>query len=139
MFLEIISIYVSLILALPTDRILITIVTQPHLNPHGVWGGGGVGVLPMMALHATFTFPKMYLICTPKFCIGIVFNFSAKFWGQIKCILGNVELAFKGRHCSKGVPFFRLQVYEREGISLVEVYKRVGKSVIWACERAQKG
>ena len=25
--------------------------------------------------------------------------------------------------------FFRLQVYEREGISLVEVYERVGKSV----------
>ena len=35
--------------------------------------------------------------------------------------------------------FFRLQVYERVGISLVEVYKRVGKSVIWVCERAQKG
>ena len=43
MFLEIISIYVSLILAVPTDRILITIVTQPHLNPHGVGGGGGWG------------------------------------------------------------------------------------------------
>ena len=26
--------------------------------------------------------------------------------------------------------FFSLQVYERVGISLVEVYKRVGKSVI---------
>ena len=25
------------------------------------------------------------------------------------------------------------------GISLVEVYKRAGKSVIWVCERAQKG
>ena len=35
--------------------------------------------------------------------------------------------------------FFRLQVYERVGVSLVEVYKRVGKSVIWVCERAQKG
>ena len=35
--------------------------------------------------------------------------------------------------------FFKLQVYERVGISLVEVYKRVGKSVIWVCERAQKG
>ena len=35
--------------------------------------------------------------------------------------------------------FFRLQVYERVGISLVEVYKRVGKSVIWVCKRAQKG
>ena len=35
--------------------------------------------------------------------------------------------------------FFRLQVYESVWISLVEVYKRVGKSVIWVCERAQKG
>ena len=35
--------------------------------------------------------------------------------------------------------FFRLQVYERVGISLVEVYKRGGKSVIWVCERALKG
>ena len=32
--------------------------------------------------------------------------------------------------------FFRLQVYERVEILLVEVYKRVGKSVIWLCERA---
>ena len=37
-----------------------------------------------------------------------------------------------------GGTFFRLQVYERVGISLIEVYKRVGKSVIWVCERAQK-
>ena len=29
--------------------------------------------------------------------------------------------------------FFRLQLYEREGILLTEVYKRVGKSVIWVC------
>ena len=34
--------------------------------------------------------------------------------------------------------FFGLQVYERVGISLVEVYKRMGKSVIWVCEKAQK-
>ena len=34
--------------------------------------------------------------------------------------------------------FFRLQVYERVGISLVEVYIRVGKSVIWVYERAQR-
>ena len=111
MFLEIILIYVSLILvAVPTDRIFITIVTQPHLNPHG-----GGGVLPMMALHATFTFPKMYLICTPKFCIGIVFNFSAKFGGQIKCILGNVELAFKGRHRPKGAPFSGFRYMKGKG------------------------
>jgi len=35
--------------------------------------------------------------------------------------------------------FFRLQVYERVGILLDEVYKRVGKSVIWVCKGAQKG
>ena len=35
--------------------------------------------------------------------------------------------------------FFRLQVYEKVCISLVELYKRVRKTVIWVCERAQKG
>ena len=34
--------------------------------------------------------------------------------------------------------FFRLLVCERVGTTLAEVYKRVGKSVIWVCERAQK-
>ena len=33
--------------------------------------------------------------------------------------------------------FFKLQVYERLEILLVEVYKWVWKSVIWVCERAQ--
>ena len=35
--------------------------------------------------------------------------------------------------------FFRLQVYEGVGILLVEVYERVGKSVVWVCKRAEKG
>ena len=34
--------------------------------------------------------------------------------------------------------FFRLQVYGMVGILLVEVYERVGTSVIWVCERAQR-
>ena len=34
--------------------------------------------------------------------------------------------------------FNRLQVYERMGISLLEVYMRVRKPVIWVCERAQR-
>ena len=34
--------------------------------------------------------------------------------------------------------FFRLQVCERIGILLVEVYERVAKSVIWVCERAPR-
>ena len=36
-------------------------------------------------------------------------------------------------------PFFRLQVHESVGISLVEVHKRVEKSVILVCKKAQKG
>ena len=48
-------------------------------------------------------------------------------------------MAYTGRLPLKGVPFFRLQVYDREGILLVEVYERVGKSVISVCESAQKG
>ena len=39
----------------------------------------------------------------------------------------------------RGTAFFRLQAYERVVTSLVEVYKRVGKSVIWVGKRAQKG
>ena len=34
--------------------------------------------------------------------------------------------------------FFRLQGNERGGILLVEVCGRVGESVIWICERAQR-
>ena len=39
----------------------------------------------------------------------------------------------------RGTFVVRFQVHERVGISLVEVYKRVAKSVIWVCKRAQKG
>ena len=39
-------------------------------------------------------------------------------------------MAYTGRLRPKVVPFFRLQVYKRVGISQVEVHKRVGKSVI---------
>ena len=38
-----------------------------------------------------------------------------------------------GGFARKRGTFFRLQVYEREGILLVELHKRVGKSVIWVC------
>ena len=47
--------------------------------------------------------------------------------------------AYTGKLRPKGVPFSGFRYYERVGISLVEVYKRVGKSVIWVCERAQNG
>ena len=35
--------------------------------------------------------------------------------------------------------FFRLQVYTRVGILIVEVYERAGKSVIWVCAKGPKG
>ena len=44
-----------------------------------------------------------------------------------------------GEALPKRGTFFRLLVYERVGISLVEVYKRVGKSVIPVCKEDQKG
>ena len=47
-------------------------------------------------------------------------------------------MAYTGRLRPGGDTFFRLQVYERAGISLVEVYKRVGKSVILVREGAQR-
>ena len=34
--------------------------------------------------------------------------------------------------------FFRLQLYKRVRILLIEVYERVGESAIWVCERAQR-
>ena len=37
------------------------------------------------------------------------------------------------------VTFFRLHVYERVGVSLVEVLERVGKTFNAVCERSQKG
>ena len=48
-------------------------------------------------------------------------------------------MAYRGRLRPKGgVPLSGSGIYERVGIFLVEVYERVGKSVIfnWVCERA---
>jgi len=42
-------------------------------------------------------------------------------------------MAFTGWLC-----LFKLQVYERVRILLVDVYKRVGKSVILVCKRANR-
>ena len=42
-------------------------------------------------------------------------------------------MAYKGRHRPKGVSFSGSL-----GIVLVEVYGRVGRSVIWVCERTQR-
>ena len=47
-------------------------------------------------------------------------------------------MAYTGRLALKWVPFFRLLVYEREGILLVEVYESVG-FIISVRKKAQKG
>ena len=39
-------------------------------------------------------------------------------------------MAFTGRFRPKGGTLFELQVYERVGILLIEIYERVGKSVV---------
>ena len=59
--------------------------------------------------YATCTSPIMHLICLPKFCISIVFNFSwdgcdtqqkwktkvmQNFEGQIRCIMGDVQVPY---------------------------------------------
>ena len=43
-----------------------------------------------------------------------------------------------GKLHPKGVLFSGFRYNERVGILLTEVFKRVGKSVIWVCEMAQR-
>ena len=65
--------------------------------------------LIQIRVYATSTFPIMHLICYSKFCITFVLHFfwvlqpsqekfntmlMQKFGGQIRCIMGNVELAY---------------------------------------------
>ena len=53
-------------------------------------------------------------------------------WGSLP------TMAYMGSEAMpKRGTFFRLQVYERVGILLIEVYERGVKSVIWVFERAQ--
>ena len=59
--------------------------------------------------YATSIFPIMHFIYPPKFCVTFVFHFSwvlqpsqaklktmplKNFWGQIRCIMGNVQVAY---------------------------------------------
>ena len=48
-------------------------------------------------------------------------------------------MAYTWRFRPKGVVVFTLEVNGMVRILLVEVYRRLRKSVIWVCERAQKG
>ena len=46
-------------------------------------------------------------------------------------------MAYEVRLCLKGVPFL-VQVYKRVGISLVGVYERIGKTIILVCKQVDK-
>ena len=62
-------------------------------------------------------------------------------WGPVQGGGGGLlpMMAYTGRLHPKGVSFSGFRYMRGVGISLVEVYKRGGKSVIWVCERALKG
>ena len=51
---------------------------------------------------------------------------SADFSFEIREIGVLPIMVYTGRLRPKGVPFFRLQVYQRVGIPLVVIYERVG-------------
>ena len=44
-------------------------------------------------------------------------------------------MAYTWRFRLEEVPFLKLQVYEGKGISVAELYERVGKSVISVCKK----
>ena len=92
-----------------------------------------------------------FLVKFPLFTVGIfskrlllrhvheIYHFGFGLVQRLNPGEGSPYDGLYGEALHKRGTFFRLQVYERVGISLVEVYKRVRKSVIWVCERAQKG
>ena len=47
-------------------------------------------------------------------------------------------MAYTGRPLPERGTFFRLHVYERVRISLVEVYKRVGNQSFWSVKRIKR-
>ena len=65
-------------------------------------------------------------------------NFKAVGPGSIKKPGGTPDNGLYGEAPPERGTFFRPQVYERVGILLVEVYGRVGKSVILVCKKAQR-
>ena len=94
-------------------------LTKPHtfshklgLCPHETKDSAPLNSIvlkPLSIRHCTS--PITQLICPPKFCITLVFHFSlgitavpreiennayAKFWGQIRCILGDVQVVNNG-------------------------------------------
>ena len=71
-----------------------------------------------------------------SFCLLVLCIFSLQF--NITPRGGDTpdDGLYRGVPPSRGT-FLRLQVYERVGMSLVEIYQRVRKSVISVCKKAQ--
>ena len=75
-----------------------------------------------------------HIFCASFSCCfshSFFFVVASNYTGEVLLIMAYTTA---GKLRPKGVPFFRLQGYERGGISLVEVYKRVGKCVISVCK-----
>ena len=72
----------------------------------------------------------------------VFFFYQTAFYLDAQTRRGGGELPLIVYTSEEGPPergtFFRLQVYDRVEILLFEVYGRVGRSVIWVCERAQR-
>ena len=108
---------------------------------------------------ATFTFPIIQIICLPKFCRSFVFHFSwvlqpsqeksktmlmQNFGGQVRCIIGNVVVAY--RPCPSSKPFtFKTRLSAKpvlwKCVLLHENKKSFLKNHFWfrACLIPQKG
>ena len=101
-----------------------------QLSPEftGGWINGPVQITGEQSIQDLVSFFELHLLGGLMVCkLG-----SQARWGALPMI------AYKGRLLVIGGIFFSHQVNERVGILLAEVYKRVGKSVIWVCKRAQK-
>ena len=72
------------------------------------------------------------LICSCCCCLFVCFLHK-------KSLGGTPRNSLYGEVPPKRGTFFRLQVYERVGISQVEVYEMVGESVISVFKKTQKG
>ena len=87
-----------------------------------------------VVLLAPYTCTQSYLVFYPHQQLAILI--SLVLWRPRGVVLP--IMAYTGRLHPKGVPFSGFRFFERVHILLVEVYERVGESVIWVCERAQR-
>ena len=83
--------------------------------------------------------PMCNFNCEPCFC-QIFWQFGTEFLclAKLSSQGGTPYNGLYGEATLERSTFFRLQVYQRVGSLLNELYKKVEKSVIWVCDRAQR-